>query len=302
MREGAAEKGNFERRMVSLSPNSRKEILSFCYGIAVTLLLVLVVWRFGIPSTEGDLGGGSDIPIPFEKFPEPAWRTPNTISARTVTSTPFARFEIHQVRTESGAVVNDWLWTDERSHINMLIHLKEEDKYMLFHQKKYGLKEAKYATLGGLFNEGETPEQCARRELLEEAGLEAEELVSMGAYRVQVNRGGGILHAFLARNAFPSSKRSKSDDYEKQEKRLLTREELLGVALSGEVGEAQWVATVALGLLHDQHSKGTKELKEAKQPQDSQTAPAPAAPAAPAAHVAPALAMHSTSVYTTPST
>jgi ADP-ribose pyrophosphatase YjhB (NUDIX family) len=34
---------------------------------------------------------------------------------------------------------------------------------MLFHQKKYGLAEAKYATLGGLFDEGETPEQCAHR-------------------------------------------------------------------------------------------------------------------------------------------
>jgi len=158
-------------------------------------------------------------------------------------------------------VVNDWLWTDERSHINMLIHLKAEDKYMLFHQKKYGLAEAKYATLGGLFDEGETPEQCAHRELLEEAGLETEELINLGAYRVQVNRGGGILHAFLARNAVPSSKRSKSDDYEKQEKRLLTAPELVQVALSGEVGEAQWVATVALGLLYDEHNKDTKDIK-----------------------------------------
>jgi 8-oxo-dGTP pyrophosphatase MutT (NUDIX family) len=51
---------------------------------------------------------------------------------------------------------------------------------MLFHQKKYGLSEAAHATVGGLFNEGETAKECATRELLEETGLAAEELVSLG--------------------------------------------------------------------------------------------------------------------------
>ena len=86
-------------------------------------------------------------------------------------------------------VIDDWLWTDERSHVNILVHLKKEDKFLLFHQKKYGLKEAKYAAVGGLFNAGDTPEGCAKRELLEETGLEAEQMINLGAYRVQVNRG-----------------------------------------------------------------------------------------------------------------
>ena len=64
----------------------------------------------------------SEIAIPMEEFPEPAWRTASTLAVRTITSTPFARFEIHQVRTESGEIVNDWLWTDERSHVNILVH------------------------------------------------------------------------------------------------------------------------------------------------------------------------------------
>ena len=44
-------------------------------------------------------------------------------------------------------------------------------------------------------------------------------------------------------------------DYEKQEHRLLTQGELLNIILSGEVGEAQWVATAAVGLLMDEHRK-----------------------------------------------
>jgi ADP-ribose pyrophosphatase YjhB (NUDIX family) len=50
----------------------------------------------------------------------------------------------------------------------------------MFFQKKYGLETAAYATLGGLFNEGENAVQCATRELEEETGLVAGELVSLG--------------------------------------------------------------------------------------------------------------------------
>jgi ADP-ribose pyrophosphatase YjhB (NUDIX family) len=245
--------------------------------VVIIVLFTLVLWSNNIinsaQQSEANIKDQNDIPIPMDRYPESPWRTPATLAARVITSTPFARFEIHKVRTETGEIVNDWLWTDERSHVNILVngmkyyphilrryshsfqvHLKQEDKYLLFHQKKYGLSGAAYATVGGLFNEGETAQECATRELLEETGLAAEELVSLGSYRVQVNRGGGILHAFLARNCFPSPQRKKkSDDYETQEVRKLTRKELLQVALNGEVGEAQWVATVALGILHEEH-------------------------------------------------
>ena len=137
------------------------------------------------------------------------------MAVKTVASTPFARFEIHKVKTESGAIIKDWLWTDERSHVNILIHLKAENRYLLFHQKKYGLERPYYAAIGGLFEIDDTPFGCANRELLEETGLEAE-MVYLGKYRVQVNRGGGILHAFYAKNAVPSKNKKASDDYEKQ--------------------------------------------------------------------------------------
>ena len=87
---------------------------------------------------------------------------------------------MHQVKTDSGLVVDDWMWTDERSHVNVLVHLKQEDKYLMFFQTKYGLEKPAYATLGGLFNAGETALQCASRELEEEAGLVAGQMVPLG--------------------------------------------------------------------------------------------------------------------------
>lgn len=64
--------------------------------------------------------------------------------------------------------------------MNILIHLKKENKYLLFYQNKYGLEKPALATLGGLFNAGETAVQCAARELEEETGLVAGEMVPLG--------------------------------------------------------------------------------------------------------------------------
>lgn len=242
----------------------RSNLLWFFSGVVSTLAIVFyALYRIeasqGIPrssttSTTSHLKGSTHpIPVPMQPFPEPAWRTPSTLDVLTVASTPFARFEIHKVKTENGKIVNDWLWTDERAHVNILVHLQEQNKYMLFYQSKYGLEGKKHATVGGLFNVGDTPLSCAKRELLEETGLETKEMIYLGAYRVQVNRGGGILHAFFARNCVRSHSWKASDDYEKQEMRLLTREQLLNITLSGDIGEAQWLATVSTALLHEEY-------------------------------------------------
>ena len=230
--------------MLSKLKYNARDLLFLLVGFLAGVLTVFITNFFA------EYGGVS---IPMENFPEPSWKTEGTLAVRTVASTPFARFEIHKVRTENGVIVNDWLWTDERSHVNILVHVKKENKYLLFRQKKYGLDKKYYAVLGGLFNIGEGPIECAQRELLEETGLEPEQLVNLGKYRVQVNRGGGFLHVFLAKNCVPSEVSGHSEDYEKQEPILLTRTELLKATLTGQIGEAQWVACVALGLLYEEH-------------------------------------------------
>lgn len=241
----------------------------FISGLACGVLLVLVHLWLGPEHTSGREGAAPhhlDIASPSvtsqgptdaaDPFPEPPWRTSNTLAARTVVSTGFARFEVHRVVRPDGTEAPDWLWTDERAHVNILVHLKEDNKYLMFLQTKYGLEGERFATVGGLFNAGENASACAARELLEETGLEAGSLVALGpphGMRVQADRGGGLLHPFLARDCVPATKPSaaKSDDYERQRVRRLTLAELEAVLLSGRVGEAQWLATAALGALYE---------------------------------------------------
>lgn len=153
---------------------TKREFQCFVYGFCCCLVIIVVIVSFfnNKYDNTGTLISTSspqhkdiklvqittntdEIKIPMDPFPEPAWRTPQTLATRTLTSTSFARFEIHQVLTDSGTIVDDWLWTDERSHVNILVHLKDENKYLLFHQKKYGLEKPMYAAIGGLFEKGE---------------------------------------------------------------------------------------------------------------------------------------------------
>lgn len=55
----------------------------------------------------------------------------------------------------------------------------------------------------GLLEAGEAPEECCRRELLEEAGVEVQRLRSLGAYHPDTGRLTNRLHVFLAQTSPP---------------------------------------------------------------------------------------------------
>ena len=185
-----------------------------------------------------------------DPFPEKQWHTTNTIAIKTVVSTNFARFQVHKIKHVDGKISDNWLWTDEMPHVNILVHLKIENRFLVFSQKKYGLLSEKLATVGGLFNLGESPSDCAQRELLEETGLLSENLLDLGEYRVQADRGGGMLYPFFAKDCVNSKISKKmSDDYEKQQKMLISFDELIRAAKDAKFGEIQWLATVVLSIL-----------------------------------------------------
>jgi len=195
--------------------------------------------------------------MPDSPFPEAPWRPPELLDAVTIASSKYARFEVHKIRAPDGTIINDWLWADEGSHVNVLIHMADSvngtgGRYMLMEQTKYGLDGDFLALVGGFVEPTDpSPAVTARREVLEEAGFEVGRLVDLGSYRVCVNRGGGYLYAFLALDCVPSKHHKYSDDLEKQRRVFLTRRELLEAVKGGRIGEAQWAATAALALLHE---------------------------------------------------
>ena len=63
-----------------------------------------------------------------------------------------------------------------------LCYIKKDGKTLMLHRtkKKNDIHEGKWVGVGGKIEKGESPEECAVREVFEETGLKAEELKLRG--------------------------------------------------------------------------------------------------------------------------
>jgi len=203
---------------------------------------------------------GRKDPIILGRFQGQKYRKQGqTMATRTVIETPFAYVELHQVKFDNGKIVQDWLWADEKSAVNVLA--RQDDKFLIFKQTKYGIQGDTLAPVGGFQEVGETPLQTAKRELAEELGLQSEKWADLGTYRTAVNRGGGFISLYFADECTPTMKQ-KTDDLEKQEVLRLSIDELKDSLVKGKFQEVKWTADVALALLHlEQRKEGASEEK-----------------------------------------
>jgi len=66
--------------------------------------------------------------------------------------------------------------------LSSVIYIEQENKYLMLHRtrKENDTNKDKWIGVGGKFEEGETPEECARRETFEETGLSLDNLFYRG--------------------------------------------------------------------------------------------------------------------------
>ena len=179
-----------------------------------------------------------------------------TLSVQTVASTRFARCQVHEVGLPDGGIIRDWLYCDERDHINVLVRTKADRKFVIFRQYKYNIDGETLAPVGGFIEDGETPLAAAKRELHEELGLRSHAWRSLGSFATSANRGGGLFHAFFADACVPSSHTEwiasthpRKGDLESQRELRVSRSELADMVLNGRFKEVKWSAVVSLTLL-----------------------------------------------------
>jgi len=195
------------------------------------------------------------------KFQGKKWRKRGwTLGTTNLYETPWALVELHTVQIE-GKIMQNWLWVEEKPAINVLA--RQDGKFLVFRQTKYGLLDESYAPVGGMIEPKESPEQAAKRELAEELGLQSDDWTQLGTYRTAVNRGGGFSSFYFADNCYPVEAKKESDDLETQEILKMSLEELRQALLDGGFGEVKWTANVALALLQlpDVTSSETQTVK-----------------------------------------
>jgi ADP-ribose pyrophosphatase len=86
---------------------------------------------------------------------------------------------------------------DQPNWVNV-IPLTTDEQVVMVEQWRHGSRSVELETPGGLMNDGETPEQCGRRELLEETGYEAGEVVHLGTVHPNPAIQSNLQHYVLA--------------------------------------------------------------------------------------------------------
>lgn len=164
----------------------------------------------------------------------------------------FSRFlsvERHTVELPNGRVIDDWPWVILPDYVNV-VPILPDGRVACFRQVKYAAAGGiSLAPVGGMIDAGEAPLDAAHRELREEMGLAAGQMIPLGVYATDANRGCGVAYPYLALNAQPVGF-STSDDLEEQEIIYLTLPELRQALLAGEFKILSWSASVALALAY----------------------------------------------------
>ncbi len=86
-----------------------------------------------------------------------------------------------------------------------LVYIEKEDKYLMLHRikKKNDINKDKWIGIGGKFMEGESPEECVRRETLEETGLTLGKIAYRGIITFIFNKNETeYMHLFTCRDFF----------------------------------------------------------------------------------------------------
>ena len=111
-------------------------------------------------------------------------------------------FRVRRDRSENprGGRVHDFYVIEAPDWINV-VPLTDAGEVVLIEQYRHGAEEVSLEIPGGMVDEGESPREAAGRELLEETGYAASEIVYLGRTRPNPAIQDNWIHTFLARGA-----------------------------------------------------------------------------------------------------
>ncbi len=159
---------------------------------------------------------------------------------------PWLRVFADDVELPDGREVEGFLRIESREYATVFA-VTPQGHVLFLRQYKYGPDRVALQLPAGYLEPGETPDQGARRELLEETGYTASEWVYLGGYRPDGNRGFGMAHLFLAQGA-RAVQAPDAGDLEEATIRILSLEQAEAALTSGEMAELAPIACVALAL------------------------------------------------------
>lgn len=158
---------------------------------------------------------------------------------------PWLKIRIETLRLPDGRQV-EFHQVDTPDFV-IVVPVTEEGRFVLLRQYKHGARRVNVNFPAGTLERGEDPLDCARRELLEETGYEAERWTACGGYVLMGNQRGSTAHLFIAHGCRKVAE-PDSGDLEEMRVEMMSRDELLASVAAGDFAIVSQVAALGLAL------------------------------------------------------
>jgi 8-oxo-dGTP pyrophosphatase MutT (NUDIX family) len=144
------------------------------------------------------------------KESELIWRTEGR---KKLLQTKIFSVDEHDCVSPNGNSEKFWVLDAPDFVITIPVLVREyPERFLMVKQWRHGAKSLSIEFPGGVMNSGETPEESARRELLEETGYTAGKLISLGTFNANPAIMTNTAHFFAAFDLQNTGKRHLDDD------------------------------------------------------------------------------------------
>lgn len=153
---------------------------------------------------------------------------------------PWLTVRRDKVQLPSGAIHPEYYVLEYPDWINV-IAITTDGQFVMVEQYRHGLGEVATELCAGVIEANETPEEGARRELMEETGFGGGKWREFMTISMNPGSANNLTHCFLAEGVELQSVQHL-DETEDVVVRLLTREQLLDLMKSGDLKQALMLA------------------------------------------------------------
>jgi ADP-ribose pyrophosphatase len=172
-----------------------------------------------------------------------AWRV---LSSAYPITTPFLRLRADRVELPSGEVVEEY-FVRESHGFCVVFALTPDERVVLVRQYKHGIAEILTELPAGGVDPGETPEECAIRELAEETGYAGSPPEHVRSFISDPTNSDSRFHLYIVRDAVPTHN-PKPDLTEDIDVVIASIDEVRAMALDGRIAAGSQVASVLVAL------------------------------------------------------